>query len=410
MVLVIRQFQIALRNIVRQRRRSLLAIGAITFGVVALLFTSGFIESILHQMKEWTIRSRLGHIQVSRSGYAEHGLSNPYAYLLPVGGKEKAEVAAAPDVLVIGERLDFTGLISHGEITKSFIGEGVEPNEERQLTSTLIIESGGNLSNSVPRGVIIGAGLADNLGVKVGDAVVLMATPPGRGMNAIECVVVGTFRTTSKAYDDVTLRVPIDAARSLVRVRGSHKWVILLKDTENTESTLSFLRQRFSSGAIEFVPWFDLADFYRKTVALFSQQIFVMKAIIATIIILGIGNTMMMNVMERTGEIGTSMALGTARRAILWQFSAQSILLGVLGSLIGVGIALLVAETIAQLGGIPMPPPPGMAVGYSAFILITPRLAGEAVVLTVVATFLAGIYPAWKASHMQIVNALRHNR
>lgn len=410
MVLVFRQFQIALRNIVRQRRRSLLAIGAITFGVVALLFTSGFIESLLHQMKEWTIRSRLGHIQVSRSGYAEHGLANPYAFLLPVGGKEKAEVAAAPDVLVIGERLDFTGLISHGEIAKSFIGEGVEPNEERQLTSTLIIESGENLSNSVPRGIIIGSGLADNLGVKVGDTVVLMATPPGRGMNAIECVVVGTFRTTSKAYDDVTLRVPIDAARSLMRVGGSHKWVILLKETENTESTLSFLQKKFSSGTIEFVPWFDLADFYKKTVALFSQQIFVMKAIIATIIILGIGNTMMMNVMERTGEIGTSMALGAAPRAILWQFSAQSMLLGVLGSLVGVGIALLLAEAIVWLGGIPMPPPPGMAVGYSAFILITPRLVGESVVLTVVATFLAGIYPAWKASHMQIVNALRHNR
>lgn len=409
MMVAIRQFQIALRNLIRQRRRSLLAIGAITFGVASLLFATGFIESILNQMREWTIRSRLGHIQVSRSGYAENGLANPFAYLLPTGN-EKATVAAAPDVVVIGERLEFTGLISHGDVTKSFIGEGVEPEQERQLSSTLIIESGANLSASTPRGIIVGSGLAANLGLRVGDTVVLMATPPGRGMNAIECKIVGTFATTSKAYDDVTLRVPLGAARDLVRVRGSHKWVILLRDTDNTEGTLSFLRQRFSGGTVEFIPWFDLADFYKKTVALFSQQILVMKVIIATIIVLGIGNTMMMNVMERTGEIGTSMALGTAPRGILVQFLAQSLFLGLAGGLIGVGLAVLLAASIARAGGIPMPPPPGMSLGYHAFILITYRLALEAVTVAVIATCAAGLYPAWRASRIQIVDALRHNR
>lgn len=409
MMLAIRQFQIALKNLVRQRRRSLLAIGAIAFGVVSLLFTGGFIESILHQMREWTIRSRLGHIQVSRSGYAENGLANPFAYLLPAG-KEKAEVASAPDVVAIGERLDFTGLIGHGDVTKSFVGEGVEPDQERRLASTLIIESGENLSASTPRGIIVGSGLAANLGVKAGDTVVLVATPPGRGMNAVECKIVGTFATTSKAYDDVTLRVPIGAARDLMRVGGAHKWVVLLRETEATDGTLSFLRQRFGGREIEFVPWSDLADFYKKTVALFSQQILVMKVIIATIIVLGIGNTMMMTVMERTGEIGTSMALGTAPRRILLQFLAQSVFLGLVGGLIGVGLALLLAAAISHAGGIPMPPPPGMSMGYPAFILITRRLALEALAIAVVATCAAGLYPAWKASRMQIVDALRHNR
>ncbi len=127
------------------------------------------------------------------------------------------------------------------------------------------------------------------------------------------------------------------------------------------------------------------------------------------IILLGISNTMMMSVMERTGEIGTSMALGVRPRILLGQFVAEGALIGLLGSLIGLMLAVLLGWVVDALH-IDMPPPPGLTRGYLAHLLLTPTVAFESLVVGVGATTLASLYPAWRASRMVIVDAIRHNK
>ena len=107
-----------------------MAIVAVTFGVVILLLAGGFIESNLHDMREATIASRLGHIQISRPGYFQMGQSEPFAYLLPQDSEDRMAIEQLPGVKITGARMSFGGLISHGESTISFIGEGVEPDKE----------------------------------------------------------------------------------------------------------------------------------------------------------------------------------------------------------------------------------------------------------------------------------------
>jgi ABC-type transport system, involved in lipoprotein release, permease component len=97
------------------------------------------------------------------------------------------------------------------------------------------------------------------------------------------------------------------------------------------------LRDRFRDQALEFVPWYRLADFYNKTAELFSRQVAVLRIIIAVIIVLSISNSMMMSVLERTAEIGTALALGTRRGGILRQFLTEGASLGVFGGLLGRG-------------------------------------------------------------------------
>ncbi len=96
------------------------------------------------------------------------------------------------------------------------------------------------------------------------------------------------------------------------------------------------VRRIVSADGLEVVPWYQLADFYNKTVALFSKQVGVLKLIIAAIIVLSISNTFMMSILERTSEIGTMMALGANRRVILWRFLTEGAVLGITGGLIGV--------------------------------------------------------------------------
>jgi putative ABC transport system permease protein len=213
----------------------------------------------------------------------------------------------------------------------------------------------------------------------------------------------------TKAFDDTALRLPIETARQLLRVHGSHAWVVLLDDTSKTDAVAVALRKLLPARQFQVVPWYDLADFYRKTVALFSKQVEIVRIIIAAIIVLGISNTMTMVVMERTGEIGTSMALGARRREVLGQFLSEGLAMGLVGGAIGVASALLLAMLISAIG-IPMPPPPGMAHGFIGQIRVTGSLAGSAFALAAGTALVASLYPAWRASRLTIVDALRKNR
>ncbi len=210
-------------------------------------------------------------------------------------------------------------------------------------------------------------------------------------------------------YDDVAIRLPIGLGRELLKIRGAHTWVVLLDDTDRTDATIAIMRTEFGAMGLEWVPWHRLADFYNKTAALFAKQVGVIKLIIAVIIVLSISNTMMMTVMERVGEIGTVMALGNRRRQVLSLFLVEGLLLGIAGGVVGAIIGVLVGAALSWIG-IPMPPGPGMTWGFDAGIRVTPSIVANAVALAVGATSLASLYPAWKASRMNIVDALRQGQ
>jgi len=400
---------LVLRNLLRQPRRSAIAIAAVAFGIVSLMLANGFVEWIYFDMRESTIHSQLGHLQIVRPGYHDAGRSDPFGYLLPASGAALDAVIAQPGVTTVAPRLTFSGLASHDDTTVSFVGEGVSPAREVELSRSLVVTDGVPLQEGDARGALFGVGLARNLGVKVGDNVVLLVNKASGGANAVDVTVRGLFSTITKAYDDSALRLPIETARKLLAVKGAHTWVVLLDDTDRTDAVSASVRGHIPPREFEVVPWHRLADFYNKTVALFSKQMRVVEVIIAAIIVLSITNTMMMGVMERTGEIGTSMALGVRRRSILALFLCEGALLGIFGGVIGLVLGFALGALISAIG-IPMPPPPGMAHGFVGQIRITPEFAVEAFTLAVVTALIASLYPAWKASQLAIVDALRHNR
>ena len=402
-------FKLAARNIVRQRRRSFIAVGAVAFGITALILASGFIEWIFLDFRESTIKSQLGHIQIVRPGYHDGGKAEPYAFLLP-DAIPPLEVPGEPtEIKAVAPRLSFSGLVSHGESTLSFIGEGVSPDKEEAFAGGLRITSGHGLTANDMRSVIMGEGLARNLGVQVGDRVVLLANTASGHTNGVELTVQGFFATVTKSYDDSALRIPIVTARELLRTKGSHVWIVLLNDTTQTDAMLAKLRGKLPPEQFDVVPWYQLADFYNKTATLFTRQVQGVRIIIALIILLSISNTMATSVMERIGEIGTAMAIGVKRLGIMRLFLSEGILLGCFGGVVGLAAGAALAGLISSIG-IPMPPPPGMAHGYTGQILVTWEIAFGSLALAVGTTLIASILPAWKASRMEIVNALRHNR
>lgn len=406
---LIADFRLAARNLRRNTQRTLVATLTVAFGIIAYLLAGGFIAWIFDEMRESTIHSQLGHIQIVRPDYFKKGIADPYAFLLPDQAAEQQIVEKMAGFQSLAPRLAFSGLVSHGEMTIPFIGDGIDPVREKPVSSQVNIMSGRNLVAADENAVILGQGLATSMGVSAGDVVVLLVTAANGSPSAVEVKVAGTFATSTKEYDDSALRLPIQVARKLMKVKGATSWVVLLDKTERTAESAGYLKAQLPENQFEIVPWDALADFYNKTVVLFSKQISVVKFIIGIIIVLTISNTQMMSVLERTTEIGTSLAIGLRRKTLMRMFVAEGALIGVVGGLLGVSLGYVLAHVISAIG-IPMPPPPGMAMGFLGKILIAPGLAVDALVLAVLTTFVASILPAWKASRMTIVDALRQNQ
>lgn len=400
---------LAMRSVLRQGRRTLIAIGAVSFGVIAMILSAGFIEWLMEGMRESTIKSQLGHVQVVRPGYVERGTSDPYGFVIDGEDALRQKIESGSNVKVVAPRLSFNGLASKGDNTLAFLGQGVSAKAESVLSSSVTITRGRNLSADGVNEMIMGRGLAANLGVQVGDTVVLMTTTAAGNVNAVEAPVVGLFNSVSKEYDDSALRMPLALAQQLVRVNGAQQWLVLLDDTARTDAKLVELKGVMPAGKFELVPWYQLSDFYNKTKDLFSSQVNVVQFIILMIIVLSISNTLSMSVMERVSEIGTCMALGLTRARIRRIFMSEGVMLGLVGGGLGVVIGCVLALAISAVG-IPLPPPPGMEQGFSGEIRLTFGIVAKALAIAVASAFVSSLYPAWRASRMNIVDALRQSR
>ncbi len=406
---LIQDFRLASRNLRRNTRRTLVATLTVAFGIVAYLLAGGFIEWVFWAMREATVHSQLGHVQIVRPQYFVKGIADPYAFLLPGKSPEQQVIADMPGFISLAPRLSFSGLVSRDDATIPFVGDGLDPGPEKPIGTAVTILSGRDLATADEKAVLLGEGLARSMGAQVGSSVVLLVAAANGSPSAVEVTVAGIFQTAFKEYDDRALRLPIEVARKLMKVAGATSWVVLLDATERTAEGTSYLRARLPAKDFEVVPWTALADFYNKTVLLFSKQISIVELIIALIIVLTISNTQTMSVLERTSEIGTSLAIGQRRTTVMRLFIAEGTLIGIVGGLLGVAAGYALAQIISAIG-IPMPPPPGKSSGFVGQILITPALLFTALILALGTTFLASLMPARRASRMIIVDALRYNQ
>ncbi len=401
--------RLALRNLFRHRVRSIVTLGAIAFSTIVLVVAAGFVQQVFADLRDLTIEAGLGHIQVVRKAYFEHGVADPFSYLLADKAPERRAIESTAHVAALGTRLNFSGLMSFRDSTLSFVGVGVEPAKEEIVSRNLTFLSGSNLTGSDSDEVVVGQGLAANFDLHTGDRVVILVTTGSGSVNAIESTVRGIFTTQVRGFDEVAIRVSIGAARRLLRTTGAHAWILSLDSVANVDGVAAELKDRLDPKRFDVVRWIDLADVYTKTVTFMNGEMGVIRVLMAVIVILGVTNMLVMNVLERTGEIGTLMALGSRRRDVVALFMTEGFYLGILGGLAGVVLAIVIAKIITAIG-IPMPPPPGRTADYLGGVMVTSAnlLAGFAVALGT--TLIAAVYPARKASRLIVVDALRFNR
>jgi putative ABC transport system permease protein len=403
---------LAWRNILRNKRRTLMSCGVIGIGVISILTAVGFLTATFHGLRELTISSELGHLQIAELGQFDSFEASPMELGLPPTKASLIikELDKHPQVRYYMRRLMFEGLISNGEQTIAFTGKGVEPERETRLSSiyTPMIE-GESLpitDDAAQLEIVLATGLAKSLNVKPGDSITLLSSTQGGVLNAIDLRVSGIYKTGLPQVDKRALMVPLGTAQLLLQTDRVSRFIVVLDETSQTATAAKSLSENLPSVAIR--EWTELAPYYQAVVTLYINIFIVLGSIILLVVLLSSSNSMFMSIMERISEIGTLRAIGLPERKIRMNFLLEGALIGMLGGLIGLIVAALMAFVI-NLSGIEMPPPPGRSNSYPLIIFIEPLIyfivLGGICILGAIAAW----FPTQVSSRMTIVEALHHN-
>lgn len=408
---------IASRNLLRYRRRSILTLLLIVIGMVAVLLFIAVAGSFKSMMVGQITDSVLGHLQVHRKGYVASIDNLPLNLnLKPVMVTKVEEVLKQnADVDTWSPRVKFGGMFSNFAETTSIRVNGIDPALEAATTPLLpgrMIE-GDKTGALVGKGqIVIPALLARGMKTKVGDTVVLVATNRDGSVNGKTFVVRGILESvTGPGGRDGYIH--IDDARELLRMTEAEvsEIVVRLKDFSRLDKLDAQLKQALGGminkegkPALEVHTWAELSPFANLARMIDLMTVFI-KIVLVSIVLVSVMNVMIMAVYERIREIGTIAAIGTPPGLILSLFLAEGLLLGIVGTLAGTLVSL------AAIFGINLWQPT-FNFGMQQNLVMAPSIASGDVltiaVLVVVVAVIASLQPAWKASRMEPISALRH--
>ena len=403
-------FALAWRNLVRQRRRTLLMGTVVAFGFAAFALAGGFIAQSFEGLKEGTIRS-IGHLQIVDRRAVKQTEEATLEFGLKDAGRARAIAAADPAVEAVLPRIEFVGLATNGTKSVPYLGLGVDPGPEAAATlARELVAAGKYLSGGDGEDVVLGTGLASALGAKTGDRITLMATTPDGSLNAVDAVVSGLVDVRIKELNDRYLAAGIGLVSRLVETSETvSKLVVFLRRGADEKKAAARLERSLSAAGFPIAVrhWEDLAAFYGQVKLLYIGIFGFVGAVLVVIVILSAAIVMTMSVTERTREIGTLRAIGTRPSRVQAMFLAEGAVLALAGCVAGALVALVI-RAILNASGIILPPPPGATHGLPVNVKFYP-LAYAAGIAAMVGTMLvASWFPARRASRIPIVEALTH--
>ncbi|HXV09768.1 MAG TPA: FtsX-like permease family protein [Burkholderiales bacterium] len=409
--------KLAARNLARYWRRTVLTAGLIVLGVMAvLLFIAGsgsFKNLIVGQITD----SMLGHLQVHRRGYVASIDNLPLNLNMKPQAVAKVEEALKDKgwLVTSSPRLKFGAMFSNFTETTSIRLNGVIPEREAAAMPMLPgrVVQGSVANGLLERGkVLIPEIMARGMKIKPGDTVVLVATNLDGSVNGRTFTVQGVLGdVTGPGGRDGY--VHMDDARGLLRMTEAEVSEIavrlkslgqLARAKAELAGALSEIKNPQGQPALDVHGWDQLSPFANIARMIDLLDVFI-RVMLVGIVLISVMNVMMMAVYERIREIGTISAIGTPPRRILALFVSEGLLLAVIGTAIGAVLSYVIVYALNLW-------PVSFVFGRQQNLLLQPSLAMAdvglvAAVVLVVAT-VATLQPAWKASRMDPIAALRH--
>ena len=409
--------RLALRNVLRNRRRTALTLLVVVAGFMALSLAGGFMAQTFEGLSEAAIRGGIGHLQVMPLNALDGDEGQSLEHARPDGEALAARLRQDPAVLEVLPRIQFMGLLSNGPKSVAFLGTGVDPGREAAHMAVLgglregAKAPGGAGSRWLSeaegsRDVVLGLGLAKTLGASVGSSLTLMTTTATGALNAVDIEVVGLQDLGLRELNERFLTVSLETAAVLTEAGPARSRLsVFLKDPRRLERELPRLASMAEGAALR--PWHELASFYRQVKLLYLAIFGFMGLVLFLVVLLATANTLLMSVMERVREFGSLRAMGLQAADLLRLLQWEGAFLGLGGSALGL-TATLLFRTLVNALHLQMPAPPGTSHGYELNIHFVPAVyLGVALGLQLTLQFSA-LFPGLKAAKLRIVEALRH--
>lgn len=397
---------IAWRNLWRNRRRTWLSAGGIGFAVWMLVLSLSMQDGSFEIMIDNGSRLLLGHVQIQHPDYGD---DPRVEHTISASSTEVAALRALPGVIAVAPRLQAFALISSGE--RSFGAQvlGIDPAVEAGWSSLpKMISSGRYLSG--PGEVVIGAILARNIGVGVGDEVVMMGTAAQGGVAAAVAEVVGLFETGQSELDRGIVQLSIEDFRAGWEIaEGEVHTLLLIAGSVADSEVLARQLQGQVDGAV--LDWRELMPEAEQTIEMKAIGAYFFFALIACIVTFSVVNTFMMTIFERTREFGMLLALGMKPQAVMLQLQLEALWLSLLGISTGLLLAAIVILPLMNVG-MPLPEDAGeMLKRYNMpdrmYPVFSTTAAWVAALIMLVGAQLAALIPGLRILKLRPVEALR---
>lgn len=414
------QIGLAWRNLWRHGRRSAITIVSVAFGFAAVALFSGYTSAVYIALSSAAIHGELiGHLTVNLNGWETDGKLNPAKYLLTsdqIGRIRGLVNQLMPGASVI-PKLSATGLLSNGHNSTIFVASGVAPSELDLLRGPYR-NAPGALHENMPTGVTVGQGLADVLGLKIGDAASILATTIHGQTNAADVDIADMVNTGNAATNDKWILMPIRLVQELLDApdRAESLTVLLppgiTGDEAPTEAQSNGWRDQLMAKTkaagldLQVRTWQDMSVFFRQVKNMYDIIFALIFVVVMVIVVLSIANAMSIAVVERTREIGTLRALGLRRAGLVSLFVTEGLLLVLIGTVVGLALAGVIRWGVNAADVRYVPPGNTTAVPiYIGFDCVsTVVAAGFLMLLGIV----AALVPAYHAARRPIVDALGH--
>lgn len=405
--------RLAWRSIWRNRRRTLITVLSIGFGLACTVFFIAIGEGVYAQLIDQVVRLQAGHITMENPGYRDAP-----AVDLWVKAPEslRSHIERLPQVertklIIMGQGIARSG---SGDVSATLMG--IEPSVELD-TSPLVrhIVAGRYLNDDDGPWVVIGSELAKRLKLAVGKKMVITTNDAAGNLVDELCRVRGIFETGSVEIDGYFIQAPIDFARRLFGLpeESATQLGVVLRIPEAQASILREVRLMIAEQDIAVLPWQEVIPEIASYIKLDKGSNWIFQAILVFLILFTIFNTILMSVLEREREFAVLLALGTRPVQLRLQILLESAYLGLIGCALGLLVGGLAAWAAQEWGidlrslleeGFTIS---GFAVSAKMHARVTTGLLLGTAGLVFGATLILSLIPMHRATRLSIVDQLR---
>jgi len=405
--------KLAVRNVFRNKRRTFITELVIVIGMISMIFIGGILARMSVGWGDALVQTNSGHLSIVRSDYLELKNGHPLDLALTQYQQYYDKVDTLANVESSMAKLDVGGIIVADSRATTFFGYGIDLARQKKTLPKAFqnIVEGKGLDESDPLGVVVGVGVAKSLGKKVGQEINMTSMALSGQPSTMRVKIRGTIKNGEGKLDDNLVVMPIGTVEKLLGVKDfrASEVIIRLKDDSDVDASREEILPALASfgNKVTVKTWIDMNPMFRQVKTMFDGIASIVVLIMFITVGASVANTMLMSVFERVNEIGTVRALGMSGREIVGLFLLEGLVIGLIGAAIGLTLGFSITSLAAWIG-IPLPVP-GTKELYRVRPIIQALNLEISTVVVILMSLVASILPAYHASKLTPVEALRKN-